>query len=91
MREIGQSTHHHHSVQAQIVFAKVEETTETVGRSPCVLRDKIASALLIVGQSHECHGVIVGGLKALESLLALLLRDVLRGENGHSAGEIETF
>ena len=59
--------------------------------APRVFSNEIAVAAVVVDQSHECHGVIVGGLEALESLLALLLRDVLRGENGHSAGEIETF
>ena len=88
MGEIGKSTHHHHSVQAQIVFAKVEETTEMVGRSPCILRDKIASALLIVGQSHEFKGMVVGSLQAFESLLALLLRDRMP-YFGRSSSEIE--
>ena len=64
---------------------------ETVVGAPRIFSNKIAVAAVVVSQSHECHGVIVGGLKALESLLALLLRDMLRGEDGHSAGEIETF
>ena len=58
---------------------------------PRVFSNEIAVAAVVVGQSHKYHGMIVGGLKALEGLLALLLRDVLRGEDGHSAGEIETF
>ena len=64
---------------------------ETIVGTPRVFSNEIAVAVVVVGQSHERHGMIVGGLKALESLLALLLRDVLRGEDGHSAGEIETF
>lgn len=85
------SPHNQRGVEPHIGLAEVDKTMETVVGAPRIFSNEIAVAAVVVGQSHECHGVIVGGLEALESLLALLLRDVLRGEDGHSAGEIETF
>ena len=85
------SPHNQRGVEPHIGLAEVDKTMKTVVGTPRIFSNKIAVAVVVVGQSHECHGVIVGGLKALEGLLALLLRDVLRGEDGHSAGEVETF